>query len=501
MESRFGHDFSQVRVRTDTQAAESARTIGARAYTLDKNIVFGVGQYKPETREGQQLLAHELAHVIQQNTTLKKKRVQRQLVTPLGPGGGFGGLMDRDRQAAAQRWLNFYHGTRWSIAQKIKDIEPIGRGDFAGGFYTHYDTDDRKAFERAKKWAIIQANTKPPEPYAGVITFKVQEVDYRSLLGNSKIFDLTSSDQPDYKEKQKQWLDFITTYGREKEPTFRKGTQERPPEWAHEIRGKPGEPQPSVGYNIIKGPFYRPLRGTEERKPKPEEFKPYSEGTELPHQVLWAEEGIKLLNSPRVVRELQRFDARPDDGDRPHDASSAQPITEKQIIEKYKDLDIRYKVVLDDFSTAFEAVIIVLEEVGNELLTNKQAQLDRDKQIAGIIARHPALRKHRKVIERAMEQSVQIGKAANQLGKARYDQVVALLRSQKRMLEAAASAQAAKYLQEGQARDLADLATGRKSGFQYEKIDLELKELEKVDYQKLADENIDWFVNQAGTLK
>lgn len=66
MEPRFGHDFSGVRVHTDTQAAESARAVNALAYTIGRNVVFGAGQYAPGTTAGQRLLAHELAHVVQQ---------------------------------------------------------------------------------------------------------------------------------------------------------------------------------------------------------------------------------------------------------------------------------------------------------------------------------------------------------------------------------------------------------------------------------------------------
>ena len=65
-EPRFGQDFSQVRVHTDTRAAESARNLGARAYTVDTAIVFGAGQYAPANTEGRRLLAHELTHVVQQ---------------------------------------------------------------------------------------------------------------------------------------------------------------------------------------------------------------------------------------------------------------------------------------------------------------------------------------------------------------------------------------------------------------------------------------------------
>lgn len=66
MEPRFGHDFSKVRVHTDSKAAESAQAINALAYTAGRDIAFGAGQYAPQTTEGRKLLAHELTHVAQQ---------------------------------------------------------------------------------------------------------------------------------------------------------------------------------------------------------------------------------------------------------------------------------------------------------------------------------------------------------------------------------------------------------------------------------------------------
>jgi outer membrane protein OmpA-like peptidoglycan-associated protein len=65
-EQRIRHDFRDVRVHTDSRAAESAREMQALAYTRGKNIVFGAGQYNPDTASGRQLLAHELTHVVQQ---------------------------------------------------------------------------------------------------------------------------------------------------------------------------------------------------------------------------------------------------------------------------------------------------------------------------------------------------------------------------------------------------------------------------------------------------
>src|SRR5689334_14630119 len=58
METRFGADFGAVRIHANAAAAESARAIGAAAYTVGTDIVFGAGRYQPQSGTGQQLLAH-----------------------------------------------------------------------------------------------------------------------------------------------------------------------------------------------------------------------------------------------------------------------------------------------------------------------------------------------------------------------------------------------------------------------------------------------------------
>jgi len=63
-----GVDFGRVRIHTDSRAAESARALNAMAYTVGNDIVFGAGQYAPETTYGQKVLAHELAHVVQRSS-------------------------------------------------------------------------------------------------------------------------------------------------------------------------------------------------------------------------------------------------------------------------------------------------------------------------------------------------------------------------------------------------------------------------------------------------
>jgi hypothetical protein len=64
--SRFGHDLSGVRIHTDGEAARSASSLGALAYTVGRDIYFAEGRYAPETNAGRRLLAHELTHTLQQ---------------------------------------------------------------------------------------------------------------------------------------------------------------------------------------------------------------------------------------------------------------------------------------------------------------------------------------------------------------------------------------------------------------------------------------------------
>ncbi len=67
MEARLGHNFSDVRVHTDSAAAASAKAVNAHAYTSGSNVVFGEG-YDPGSTAGKTTLAHELTHVVQQRS-------------------------------------------------------------------------------------------------------------------------------------------------------------------------------------------------------------------------------------------------------------------------------------------------------------------------------------------------------------------------------------------------------------------------------------------------
>jgi Domain of unknown function (DUF4157)/Putative amidase domain len=70
MSTFFGFDFSRVRVHTDRQAEGLASSLGAKAFTIGDHVAFGQRRYDPTTREGTELLAHELTHVVQQSRGL-----------------------------------------------------------------------------------------------------------------------------------------------------------------------------------------------------------------------------------------------------------------------------------------------------------------------------------------------------------------------------------------------------------------------------------------------
>lgn len=91
-EPRFGRDFGRVRVHAGDHAAASARAVQARAFTVAEHVVFGSGEYRPTSPAGRQLLAHELAHVVQQDGGRVSRRLQRRLMVdpaafiPMPPG-------------------------------------------------------------------------------------------------------------------------------------------------------------------------------------------------------------------------------------------------------------------------------------------------------------------------------------------------------------------------------------------------------------------------------
>jgi hypothetical protein len=110
-EPRFGRDFSDVRVHTDRAAAQSAQALRARAYTVGADLVFAEGQYAPANDAGRHLLAHELAHTIQQAGG--SATIQRD-----GPDVPLKGAKKEDATDALTGGLK-------TVADKAGDNEPL----------------------------------------------------------------------------------------------------------------------------------------------------------------------------------------------------------------------------------------------------------------------------------------------------------------------------------------------------------------------------------------
>jgi hypothetical protein len=130
IEPAFRHDFSAVRIHADQQAAASADAVAASAYTVGRDVVFGANQYRPESASGRELLAHELAHVVQQASE------PSHLYTSLriGPARGQHELA-ADRAAGAVmagRIVTPVAAVHSPGVQRRVEMRDVGRGEFSG---------------------------------------------------------------------------------------------------------------------------------------------------------------------------------------------------------------------------------------------------------------------------------------------------------------------------------------------------------------------------------
>ena len=85
MENGFDRDFSQVRLHTDSESADMSSSINAKAFTHGNDIYFNRGQYSPETQQGQNLIAHELTHVAQNNGKVARREEKNLTLAPMLP--------------------------------------------------------------------------------------------------------------------------------------------------------------------------------------------------------------------------------------------------------------------------------------------------------------------------------------------------------------------------------------------------------------------------------
>lgn len=106
MSSRMGSDFGDVKIHTDRQSEQLNQNLSAKAFTVGNDIYFNHGQYQPQSSGGKQLLAHELTHVMQQKSNIRKKLIQRVCDEETNPSRTLAvcpeGATDVGRQAQGQ---------------------------------------------------------------------------------------------------------------------------------------------------------------------------------------------------------------------------------------------------------------------------------------------------------------------------------------------------------------------------------------------------------------
>jgi hypothetical protein len=146
MESRFGHDFSSVRVHTDAAAAASASGLNARAYTVGRDIVFAGGKYAP-TAQGGRLLAHELAHVVQQRAG--------EPVVQCAPGPG----SDHPARSGGGKTDSRVSTLRAKAAEVQFRLHGLSRAqEWRGEFHAASDDRQRQIDELTREWSKVEAD-------------------------------------------------------------------------------------------------------------------------------------------------------------------------------------------------------------------------------------------------------------------------------------------------------------------------------------------------------
>jgi len=157
-EPRFGADFRHVRIHADSKAAKTAKSINAKAFAARKNVVFGAGQYSPETSTGKRLLVHEMIHVIQQESTFYCKPAKRQTI-------------NLPRQKLEQEVPARSSGMDIGVQRQA------GEGGGAYGGIVAENTEDIKFWENiAKKDTYMVPIPIPTEWKAGVGMGKEREI-------------------------------------------------------------------------------------------------------------------------------------------------------------------------------------------------------------------------------------------------------------------------------------------------------------------------------------
>ena len=136
MSDRFGVDFGSVKIHADNESAKMNRELNARAFTTGNDIYFNEGEYNPGSGKGKRLLAHELTHVVQQNSTVKNNAIQRD---------GDGDAKAAEAAAALAKKKDLFDRLRAASPTTDEKLKKEVETTFAEG------TDDRWLAEKIMK--------------------------------------------------------------------------------------------------------------------------------------------------------------------------------------------------------------------------------------------------------------------------------------------------------------------------------------------------------------
>ena len=148
MESRFGTDFSDVRIHTGTESAQLSQALNAKAFTVNNNIYFNSGQYQPDSDSGKHLLAHELTHTVQQGGSIKRKNfIQRAGAATISAPptkGKIAKAVAKSNKATPEKPIDTKKGLLYvpeiQVPTLKKDVIPVDTNNYAFKKTTRSDT-------------------------------------------------------------------------------------------------------------------------------------------------------------------------------------------------------------------------------------------------------------------------------------------------------------------------------------------------------------------------
>jgi len=175
-ESRFGYDFSGVRVHGDSRAACSAQRLGASAYTAGRDIVFGQGQFAPTTAAGRDLLAHELAHVIQQDRADVAPSIQRRLLVTGEKSDADGLLRVLEAPSGLELKRNAKTGEVTATVKNAKPPSPALAGQLLSIINNAKQDAEILAVHADPKGMNIQFGAFPDDPMHPVQVIRMDQI-------------------------------------------------------------------------------------------------------------------------------------------------------------------------------------------------------------------------------------------------------------------------------------------------------------------------------------